>query len=219
MVDMPPMNALVETIVSGALTGGAGAATTIIAFFRDARKRIEHLEKSIGNPGSSIEPRTGIYLVLEQLGDVSSRAEEIARKARKEMDSWDDEPPDWAARLAGGGRRSSYTNEAYMEFEQRMESRYRSAQERIEELENKLENALRKMRTEYVERSIYEDERRKREEDLRKVRDNLQTANGFLRGVMAALGYLEDSQASPPSGLPPAPPNLVPRPPVLPKRK
>jgi len=215
---MADMNTLIQTLVSGALTGGAGAATTIIAFFKDARKRIETLEKALGNPGSSIDPRTGIYLVLEQIGGNLAKAEEFARKLRKEVDGWEDDPPDWAVRLmrSGGGRQGSFTNEAYHDLEARMDQRYRQVVDRLQEVENTVDQTMRRLRADYVERSAYEEDRRKREEELRKVKDNLHTANGFLRGVMAALGYLEDSQVPQPSD---APPPIIPRAPLPPKPK
>jgi chromosome segregation ATPase len=213
------LSGLIETIVSGAVTGGAGAATTLVAFFRDVRKRVEAIEKAIGSAGSSIEPRTGIYLVLEQLGDGLTRAEDLAKKVRKEIDGWEDDPPNWAIKLLTRGQRTgSFTNEALHDTEQRIEQRVRGLMDRLQELENTMDQTMRKIRVDYIERAAYEEERRKRDEELRKVKENIHTANGFLRGVMAALGYLEDNQ---PPTVPsdPPPPFKVPRPPLPSKPK
>jgi chromosome segregation ATPase len=196
---------LIETIVSGALTGGAGAATTLLAFFRDVRKRLETIEKVVGGPGSAVEPKTGFHFVLSQVDDTIKRLDEAVRKLRRDIDGWEDDPPEWAVRLVNRRATASFTSETMQE---EIAQKFRLMERRLNQLEEDLDRLL-KEDSNYVERSLYDLDSRKRNEELRKIQDNLNTANGFLRGVMTALGYLEGST-------PPPPPNP---PPVLPPRK
>ena len=49
----------------------------------------------------------------------------------------------------------------------------------------------------YIKRAEFEAEGRKRSEELGKIREQLATVNGLLRGVMSALGYLDPPANSP----------------------
>lgn len=197
---------LIETIVSGALTGGAGAATTLLAFFRDVRKRLETVEKIVGSPGSAVEPKTGFHFVLSQVDETIKRLDEAVRKLRRDIDGWEDDPPEWAVRLVNRRATASFTSETMQE---EIAQKFRLMERRLNQLEEDLDRLM-KEDSNYVERSLYDLDSRKRNEELRKIQDNLNTANGFLRGVMTALGYLDEGSSPPP---PPNPP------PVLPPRK
>jgi hypothetical protein len=198
---------LIETIVSGALTGGAGAATTLLAFFRDVRKRLETIEKLVGSPGSSVEPKTGIHFVLSQFDETIKRLDEVVRKLRRDVDGWEDDPPEWAVRLVNRRATASFTSETMQE---EIAQKFRLMERRLTQIEGDLDRVLKESsETNYVERSLYDIDSRKRNEELRKIQDNLNTANGFLRGVMTALGYLDEGSSPPP-------PNSSP---VLPPRK
>lgn len=206
---------LIGTIVSGVLSGTAGAATTMLAFFKEMRGRIEKLERAIGNPGSAVEPRTGLYLLIAQLVDKATVFEDTQKKFRREIDGWEDEPPEWLSRALNRRVSSASIDESqFAEFEKRVDQRVKILTDRVgrlettisrvEELVADLPDQMRHDAEKFVDAGTYETESRKRAEEIRKINENLQTANGFLRGVMAALGYLDAPATSPSSAPPPA---------------
>lgn len=210
-------DSLVQTVISGLISGGAGAATTMLAFFKEMRGRIERLEKSVGTQGSAVEPRTGLYLLVAQLGDQVKIVEDALKTFKREVDRWEDDPPDWLTRALN--RRAAVTSfnaEQFEEFETRVEQRVKLATDRVKRLEDALARVQEQVETlpdrftqesdRFVDVDTYELESRKRADDIRRIQENLNTANGFLRGVMAALGYLDPPPASPP--MPPTPPTL-----------
>ncbi len=206
-----------SSLISGALTGGAGAATTVFAFFRDARKRLDMLEKAVGTPGSAVEPKTGLYALWANIAEAVKQQDDSQRKLRRELEDWHDEPPDWLARALNRRALSSSNLEQQQEFEQRVDQRIKMATDRVRHLEEAFDalserlNAmadrivrdssdklLKDAEDRFVDVQSYEEEARKRTEEIRKIQENLHAANGFLRGVMAALGYL-DPDSTPPS--------------------
>lgn len=205
---------IIQTIISGLVSGGAGAATTMLAFFKEMRGRIERLEKSVGTQGSAVEPRTGLYLLVAQLGDQVKIVEDALKQFKREVDRWEDDPPEWLTRaLNRRVQATSFNAEQFENFEQRVEQRVKLASDRVKRLEESLAHVqaqvedlpdrLARDGDRYVDAETYEQESRKRADDIRRIQENLNTANGFLRGVMAALGYLDPPPASPPT--PPTP--------------
>lgn len=157
--------------------------TTVLAVFRDLRKRIVILEERLGKP--DVDSKTGLFLEVSQLADA-------LRKLRKEIDSWSDEPPSWANRL----RRSSSANlnlEILQDYENRFEQRTKGIIDRVKRVEDALDDHEKKARSAYITKSEYEDDSRHRAEEIAKIQASLSSANGFLRGMMGALGYLDDS--------------------------
>jgi hypothetical protein len=172
MADAP----LIQNIISGLVSGGTSAATAFLAVFRDIKKRIKALEDKIGDDGSDGDPKTGIFLVVE-------RTDEIARRVKKELDQWEEDPPEWLLRLVNRATRNSSMNlESNSELEHRMDQRFRSAAANISRLEEMMKNG-------YIERVEYEKDDRERSHELAALREQLAAANGLLRGAMSALGY------------------------------
>ncbi len=168
-------------IISGLVSGGSSAATTFMAAFQSIRKRLKDLEDSLG---SNEDPKTGLHLVVERL-------DETVRKVKREIDSWQDEPPDWMIRLVNrAARGGSINTEFHRELEQRVESMYRANTASLRRVQEDLD-ALRKTLDNYIERAEYEKDARARSDELSKVREQLATSNGLLRGVMSALGYID----------------------------
>jgi predicted RNase H-like nuclease (RuvC/YqgF family) len=155
-----------------------------MAVFRDLRKRVTVLEERLGKPDA--DTKSGLFLEVSQLADA-------LRKLRKEIESWSDEPPSWANRL----RRSSSANlslEILQDYENRFEQRCKGLIDRVKRVEEALEEHEKKARTpNYITKSEYEEDSRHRAEEITKIQANLSSANGFLRGVMSALGYLDDT--------------------------
>jgi chromosome segregation ATPase len=204
---MTEPNELITEIISGVLTGGAGAATTLLGVFRKTKQRIRELEEAVGKE----EPiRTGLFLTVFAL-------EETVKKIKREMESWEDSPPKWAERLMGRARTTSSTDLAgQRDFEERIERMLRSYNERLTNAEDDIEKKIRRIEDD-VERELAEEptgklltrdeyirDSQQRAEEMLKIREQLATANGLLRGVMATLGIIDP--------MPPKPPKLPPRP-------
>lgn len=181
---------LIQTIISGVLSGGASAGTAFAAVFRDIKKRLKSLEEKVGDDGADGDPKTGLYLVVERL-------DEIARKVKKETDSWEEDPPEWMLRLINRAARSSSVNlEHYGEMERLIEQRFRTNAQNIQRLEEKLDNITKRL-DDYVDRAEYERDARQRSEELSTIREQLATANGLLRGIMTAMGYIDPTKKRP----------------------
>src|SRR5579862_3952934 len=90
-------NDLLPQIIAGILTGGAGAATSFLGVFRKTKSRLAELEETVGKEDPV---RTGFHLTIGAL-------EEAVKKIRREMESWDDDPPNWAQRLVARHDRNS----------------------------------------------------------------------------------------------------------------
>lgn len=178
-------NTLIEGIVSGVLTGGASAATTVLTLFRDLRKRTASIEEKLG---SAIDPKTGLHLSI-------ANVEDSYRKLRKQIDSWDEEPPTWAVRLMNRRVAStSFSMEHISEVEQRLENKLRLLDGRLDTLETDLNKHRREhndLDTEFVTVESYDADSRKRAAEMAEMQRNLASSNGFLRGVMASLGHLD----------------------------
>lgn len=206
---------IISSIASGLLTGGASAGTTFLAVFRDIKKRITDLEKKLGDEDS--EPPTGVYFTLDSLT-------KSVRALRNEISSWRDEPPDWLVRIVQRANRGSMNLEHWSEFEQRIEQRLNNLRSSLQRLEeeidrkaNRLEDEIGKSSPElsaFVTREEYQRDSVRRADEMRKIRENLKSANSFLKGVLTALGYID-----PPVDIPivveEAPTQVAPRP--LPK--
>jgi chaperonin cofactor prefoldin len=175
---------LIQTIVSGVLSGGGSAVTAFAAVFRDIKKRLKALEERIGNDGEDQEPKTGLFLIVERLDD-------IARKVKKEIDSWEEDPPEWLLRLVNRAARSSSVNlEHQGEMERMIEGRFRTNRDNIQRLEEKFESLQGRIE-DLIGRGEYEKDARQRSAELSTIREQLATANGLLRGIMTAMGYID----------------------------
>ena len=184
---------LLQTIISGVVSGAGTAGTAFAAVFRDIKKRLKALEEKVGEDGADGDPKTGLYLVVERL-------DEIARKVKKEIDSWEEDPPEWLLRLINRAARSSSVNlEHYGEMERLIEQRFKTNRDNIARLDEQIES-IRKQLNDYVGRADYEHDARQRSEELGSIREQLATANGLLRGIMTAMGYIDPTKKRPPGG-------------------
>jgi len=197
MADLVP---LIQSIVTGLIAGGATAATTVGASWRDFKKRLTALEEKVGNPGSSTEAKTGFFLAIQNLeaslrNPLNELGDKVA-KLRREVDNWADDPPDWMHRLVRSKTSSqSFNLEIFQELEGKFEARVKSLSERTKHLEEALdEHTRRSKRDGYVTIEEYQEDSRKRGEEIAKIRENLSVTNGFLRGVMGAMGYIDHEE-------------------------
>jgi chromosome segregation ATPase len=201
-------NEFITSIISGILTGGAGAATTLVGAFRKTKARIKELEEAVGES----EPvKTGLFLTVGAL-------EEAVRKIKREMESWEDAPPTWAERLYARARSNSSSDlSSYVQIEENVNRQLRSFNERLSRAEDDQEAKIRRIEDD-VERALAEEpsgklltreeylqDSRMRAEEMVKLRESLATVNGLLRGTMAALGLVDPEGSRPPPRLPPRP--------------
>lgn len=198
MSDLVP---LVQSIVTGLIAGGASAATTVGASWRDFKKRLTALEEKVGNPGSSTEAKTGFFLAIQNLeASLRNPLTELGDKVvklRREVDNWADDPPDWAHRLVRSKTNSTSVNlEIFQELEGRFDARVKSLADRVKRMEETLDEIARRSKRPpgFVTVEEYQDDSRKRGEEIAKIRENLSVTNGFLRGVMATMGYIDHEE-------------------------
>ncbi len=200
---------LIQTVISGVLTGGSAAGTTFLAVFKDIKRRLTDLETKVGQ--DKTEPKTGLVAAVEALT-------EQVRKLRREIDGWHEDPPEWVIRVVTRTSRSSFNMENYHEMEARVEQRLRAfaqtlkrLEEDLDERERRIEDAVERSTPGtkvFITRDEYEEDSRRRAAETAKIRENLASANSFLRGVMSSLGYIDPPTPS----LPPAKPmGILPR--------
>jgi len=217
---MADWNSVAESLIAGVLTGGTSVLATLTATFRNVRKRLIALETAIGDEGDALKEPTGLFRSMKNLAHTLERLQERTEEEAKEIKSdlektkddlrvlkrmvngWNNDPPDWATRLV---RRQTSGSFIDLEgFENRLEDRIRRIDSRIKRTEEFVERLqeerkrtsmqMRKtadMSRDYVTKKEYEADSDKRTEDIVTVRENLATANGLIRGLMAAMGLID----------------------------
>ncbi len=169
---------IVKAIVSGLVTGGTSAATTFLTVFRNVKARLKTVEDSLGN---STDPKSGLYLAVAAL-------EDSVRRLKRDLDSWDDTPPDWAKRLVNRAKVSASSDlNTVVDIESRVDARLRAFQERLASLEQDAHSTYTLSREEYLEDS------KRRAAELSDLREQIATTNGMIKGVLAALGRDTDA--------------------------
>jgi Mg2+ and Co2+ transporter CorA len=200
---MADLQKIAESVASGLLTGGASVITTVFAVFQDIKKRVTNLEEKLG----TAEPKTGVYLAL-------SLIEESTKKLRKEIEGWEDDPPSWAKRLLSRARSSSSNDlSGQLDFENRIDRSLKEFRDRLKRLEDHLEERVDQIERDvdrrtlavepgedFIAREEYVKDSQHRAEEMIKTREQLAGVNGLLRGVMAALGYIDDKSKYPGRG-------------------
>lgn len=205
---MADLAKIVETLVGalpGLAAGGASAITTLLTFARDMKKRLTDLETKLG---SAEEPKTGLFHTVWVV-------EESLKRLKRDVENWEDDPPEWAKRLASRNRsNSSMSLDHLVEVENRIDGKIRTFNERIKGYQDEVDNLTARLKKleavleddekpdsgKLITRSEYERDTKSRAEELMKVRESLASATGLLRGVMAALGYLETGEKKEPKG-------------------
>jgi gas vesicle protein len=172
---------IVESLASGLLTGGVTALATILATFRDIRNRIAILEERLGSPPYNTAPGTGLFHTVGLLDSALT-------KMRKEIESWEDDPPAWMTRLVSrAGRSGSVNQELQQEFEERIMSRLRTFQERMDRMDDRIRDENRPG----IPRSEYEADQKHLSEEMAQFRETQAASNGLLRGIMSAMGVID----------------------------
>ncbi len=171
---------LVETILSGVLTGGATAASTIYGFFRSTKERLDKLESALGKS----EPRSGFFLAIqalnEGLGKIQTHMEDMNLRVKR-LEEWG----------TVGVIRTPMPFDPHAQGDS--EARWRDIQRRMGDLEDNVKRLERRVDGWNTDIAKV-DERRSQE--LGRVREEMASVNGLLRGLMAALDY-EDRPGPP----------------------
>lgn len=165
---------IVKAVVSGLVTGGASALTTFLTVFQNLKNRVKYLEDTLG---STTEPRTGLALRIATL-------EDGLRQLLRDIDSWDDQPPDWVKRFVQRAKLNASSDlSTLVDIESRVDTRLRSFQERLSVLEREgTPDASTVTREEFLEDS------RQRAIEMGRLREDIAAVNGLLRGILVALG-------------------------------
>lgn len=166
-----PANTLVETVVSGVLTGGATAATTIWGFFRTTKERLEKLESLVGKP----DPKSGMLLAVQLLQDALARLQEQFEKLEERVKRQDE----WGA--VGSVRTPMPFQSPFVD-----DGRQREILRRLTDLEDEMKRLDRRIEG---WSSDLEEMDEKRSSGISKLREELASVNGLLRGLMAAMDF------------------------------
>lgn len=182
---------IAEALASGLLTGGASALATLFATFRDLRNRLTALEERLGAPQVNTTPSTGLFHRVDILDAAFT-------KLKKEIDSWEDDPPGWVTRMvARAGRSTSVNMEVQQEFEERIVNRLRSFQERMDRWDDRARESWTDDR--YISRQEYDADVQQRTKEMMLLRENLASVNGLLRGVMTVMGVIDKPEDTTPA--------------------
>ncbi len=165
---MSDTSEIIKNVVTGLLAGGASAGTTFFATQGNLRRRLEAVETQLG---TSTDPKTGIFLAI-------SNIEELVRRLRKDLDDFEDSPPAWVTRLMSRSRTQSGMN---LEIVETLEDKIRTNAERVKRFEDTAD-------ARFISRTEYDNDDRERAKEVAKLREELLTTNGLLRGVVAMLG-------------------------------
>lgn len=220
---MPDWNTVAESLIAGVLTGGTSVLATLTATYRNMRKRLAAIEATLGEEGDTLKEPTGLFRSVKNLAglverlqvrvedDLKALKEELEHLKddvyafRRRVDSWDADPPDWATRLVRRQTSGSFID--LDAFENRLDDRLRRFDQRlktmesfVERLQEERKRASMRIRQQedlsrkFVTKEEYEADDDKRVRDIVAVKENLATANGLIRGLMATMGLIDSDK-------------------------
>ena len=193
---------IIGSLTTGLLSGGATALTTLMGVFRDLRKRIRILEEFVGHPDSLGNLPTGLHLRVYNIVRRLTEIEDLLRKMQKDLEDLEDEPPDWVVSMVNRARTASSTNmELQQDFENRIEGRLRSLRDRftreIEDLQRELQDIredFRNLDNVYLQKDVYTKDSQRRSVEISRIKENLASVNGLMRGILAAMGIIDSDK-------------------------
>jgi len=164
---------LLESVVPAVISGGGTALSTILAFFRDIKKRVEELEKKIG----SIDSKTGLVYSIHLMEEGLKSVREHYQREQQGDESWPRRRP------------GSFTNLESVGFEERLrklEGQFKDIEECHERLESKIKRC--------VPEEDFEQADRQRAEEIAQVKNTMAEVRGLLQGLQSALGLIKPSR-------------------------
>jgi predicted nucleic acid-binding Zn-ribbon protein len=165
---------LAEAVVSGVLTGGATAATTIWGFFKTTKERLEKLEAAVGKT----DPRSGLMLAVQLVNEAVSRLQDRIERFEDRLKKQED----WGN---VGIIRTPMPFDPHL-VNPEADGRIRDALRRVGDLEDNVKRLERRIESWSGDLDKL-DERRAQE--LGKLREEMASINGLLRGLMAAMDF------------------------------
>ena len=167
---------IIKTVISGLVTGGTSAVTTFFTVFRSLKSQVGHLEERVGSP---VEPKTGLFLAVANL-------EDSLRRFKRDIDDWEDHPPDWAKRLVQRAKVNASSDlNTVVDIESRVDARLRSFQERLTTLESA---ETERPQPQGMAREEFLEDSKRRAVEMGELREEIAAVNGLLRGILVALG-------------------------------
>lgn len=165
---------LLESVIPAIVSGGGTAVSTIYAFVRDIKRRLEELEKRIG----SMEAKAGLVYSMYL-------AEEAIKKIREDLEEKDQvrgRLPSYSGVDPNNLGPDSGVLAKLREFDHRLKD--------MEENVDRLEGKFRK----YVSEDEFEKADRDRANEIATVRTTLAEVRGLLQGLQSALGLISNNK-------------------------
>jgi len=164
---------LLESVVPAIISGGGTALSTIFAFFRDLKKKVEDLEKRVG----SVDNKSGLAYSI-------SLVEESVRQVRNQIEGMNNGRWNRPSTLSGLEGFPSLPNlDQAIQRMMTVEPRLRELEERCERIESKFKKL--------VTEEDFEQSDRQRAEEIATVRTTLAEVKGLLQGLQSALGLIK----------------------------
>jgi hypothetical protein len=159
---------ILQSVLPAVISGGGTAISTIYAFARDVKKRVEALENRIG----SVDSKTGLAFAL-------SLVEESLRQVRNQIDN------------------NLYTQRSKIDTLTGMETlavqdqgtlyKLRALESKNSELEDRISRVEVKSRH-FVSEADFEEADRQRANEITEVRNILYEVKGLIQGLQTAWG-------------------------------
>lgn len=159
---------LLGSVATAAISGGGAAVSTVFAFVRDIKRRLEELEKRVG----SIEGRAGLVYSMQL-------AEEAIKKLREDFAK---DPPRERAPSYSGIDPLALPDAGMLAKLRDFDHRIRDLDETVKRMENKFRK--------YVSEEEFERADRDRANEIATVRTTLAEVRGLLQGLQSALGLI-----------------------------
>jgi len=188
---MPTWVDFLPSIIAGLISGSATALTILLSVVSNVKKNRQEANRKMD----------AIPMLEEQLASL-----------RRQIGSWEEEPPTWSKRLLARSRTSTLTDlDAIRGAEDRIDrlftevkSRIRRLEERFEDLDQETRDSIVEIR-DFLTREEYLRDQAERAEEVARFRESWAALNSMMRGVLATMGS-EAPKAEPPRRLPPPPP-------------
>jgi len=177
------VNHLLESVVPAVITGGGTAISTILAFFRDIKKKVEELEKKVG----SFESKAGLIYGLHVLEESVKRLKEAVEQIQQ-RDSHTTGGP-W-------GRPRSISNEYFPwddirnEIQELVKKELNYRLTNVDDRLDKIDQKLKKL----VSEDDFEQADRARADEIAEVRTTMAEVRGLLQGLQSALGLIKPTR-------------------------
>lgn len=169
-------DSMIDTVLAAVISGGGTAVSTILAFFRDVKKRIDAIEQRLG----SVEEKKGLAYAIFVMEDGLN----VARRLRQEVDGWHNAPPEWAIQLLGRRRSPSLVN-----FED-FNDKFRAIERRIKDLEE-YQGRLEKQVSKCVTDKEFDTADKERADEIATIKNTVFEVKGLLQGLQSALGLFK----------------------------